>query len=359
MRAVLTDILPVWLKMAAIVAVALVMHSCEHKDLCFDHEDHMPRYATDLELEYDIWWEKPIDLSSNWQLDWPDFLELDYNSLLPGLPEGVRVHTYGENGLCVRTNLPAEGGTVHMQPGENSILVYNNDTEYILFNDMESYSRANVTTRTRQRSSYSGNPLYTPPARGPKRQEEILVNMPDMLYGNYRDSYMQERITVAPTLRLTMHPLVYKYVVCYRFSRGLEHVVLARGTISGLAESVSLHDGRTSASAVTVLFDCTLEGWGAQAEVRTFGIPDYPNPDYSRAEGNFAINLEVRLRNGKILNFYRDITDQLMAQPRGGVIILDGFEISDADASQGGEGVFEVDVDGWGEYQDIDVEFNF
>lgn len=57
------------------------------------------------------------------------------------------------------------------------------------------------------------------------------------------------------------------------------------------------------------------------------------------------LNLEVRLKNGKVKNFDFDVTDQVHRQPRGGVIIVDNLVIS------GGE--FEVDVEDWGDYEDI------
>ena len=64
--------------------------------------------------------------------------------------------------------------------------------------------------------------------------------------------------------------------------------------------------------------------------------------------------MEVRLRNGKIKTFDFDITDQIKNQPQGGVIVIRGLEITDAEG-QGGSSGFDVDVDGWGEYEDVPI----
>ena len=61
------------------------------------------------------------------------------------------------------------------------------------------------------------------------------------------------------------------------------------------------------------------------------------------------------LRNGKVLSFDYDVTDQLLHQPHGGVIRVGGIEISDDDG-KGGSGGFDVDVDGWGDYEDIPID---
>lgn len=76
-------------------------------------------------------------------------------------------------------------------------------------------------------------------------------------------------------------------------------MALARGALSGMAEAVWLNSGRTSEESATVLYDCTLQDFGAQASVRSFGIPDYPNEHYTtRAGGQYGLNLEVRLKTG-------------------------------------------------------------
>lgn len=273
---------------------------------------------------------------------------MDYHELCPDAPDGLRIQVYNEDGTNNVLNVAPEGDIVRMRPGEHSLLLYNNDTEYIVFDDMNSFASAKATTRTRTRASYGGNPYM-------ENTVENTVNAPDMLYGNYMENYTAERKTETDELPVTMHPLVFTYLVRYEFSHGLEYVALARGALAGMAGAVWLNSGRTSEEAVTILYDCSVEDFGAQACVHSFGIPDYPNEHYTaRAERRYGLNLEVRLKNGKVKSFDFDVTDQVAVQPQGGVIVVSGIEISDEDGTEGGSG-FEVDVEDWGEYEDVEL----
>lgn len=65
-----------------------------------------------------------------------------------------------------------------------------------------------------------------------------------MLYGNYMENYTAERKIEADELPVTMHPLVFTYLVRYEFSHGLEYVALARGALAGMAGAVWLNSGQ-------------------------------------------------------------------------------------------------------------------
>lgn len=332
------------------------LSSCQHKELCFDHYVHAPKSDIRISAEYEQDWEYMCeDGATDWKTypDWESSFGMKYDDLRPGIPEGLRVQVYNEDGTSEILNIAPEGEVTRIRPGEHSILFYNNDTEYIVFDQMQSYSLARATTRTRSRSTYSGNPFVEDAEAG----SEPTVNQPDMLYGSYIGSYQVERTKEPVDLSVVMHPLVFTYLVRYEFSHGLEYVALARGALSGMAEAVWLNSGTTTDEAVTVLFDCTVEDFGTQAAVKTFGIPGYPKENYSptKAGGAYALNLEVRMKNGKIKSFDFDVTDQVALQPQGGVIVVGGIEISDEEGEEGGSG-FEANVDDWGEYEDVELE---
>ena len=337
------------LKYIPLLAVTLTaLASCEHKDLCFDHDEHAPKSAVHIQAEYEQEWEFMCEGGTDWESMWKDEFGMEYDELRPATPEGLRIQFYHEDGTGSTHNVAPEGDVLHVRPGQHSILLYNNDTEYIVFDDMGSFASARATTRTRTRSSYLGNSYM-------EGADENTVGAPDMLYGSYIESYTAERKLEADELPVTMHPLVFCYLVRYKFSRGLEYVTLARGALAGMAGAVWLNSGRTDEEPATVLYDCTVEDFGAQACVHSFGIPDYPNEFYTtRTERRYGLNLEVMLKNGKIksLDFY--VTDQVAAQPQGGVIEVDGIEITDEEGMEGGSG-FDVDIDDWGEYEDIEL----
>lgn len=337
------------LKYIPLLAGALtVLASCEHKDLCFDHDEHAPKSAVHIQAEYEQEWELTSEGGTDWESMWKDEFGMEYDELRPVTPEGLRIQFYHEDGTNSMHNAAPEGDVLHVRPGQHSILLYNNDTEYIVFDDMGSFASARATTRTRTRSSYLGN-FYM------ESSDENTVNEPDMLYGSYIESYTAERKLETDKLPVTMHPLVFRYLVRYKFSHGLEYVALARGALAGMAGAVWLNSGRTAEESATILYDCTVEDFGAQACVHSFGIPDYPNDLYTtRAERKYGLNLEVMLKNGKIKSFDFDVTDQVAAQPQGGIIEVDGIEITDEEGLEGGSG-FDVDIDDWGEYEDIEL----
>lgn len=337
------------LKYIPLLAGALtVLASCEHKDLCFDHDEHAPKSAVHIQAEYEQEWELTSEGGTDWESMWKDEFGMEYDELRPVTPEGLRIQFYHEDGTNSMHNAAPEGDVLHVRPGQHSILLYNNDTEYIVFDDMGSFASARATTRTRTRSSYLGNSYM-------ESSDENTVNEPDMLYGSYIESYTAERKLETDKLPVTMHPLVFRYLVRYKFSHGLEYVALARGALAGMAGAVWLNSGRTAEESATILYDCTVEDFGAQACVHSFGIPDYPNELYTtRTDRRYGLNLEVMLKNGKIKSFDFDVTDQVAAQPQGGVIEVDGIEITDEEGLEGGSG-FDVDIDDWGEYEDIEL----
>ncbi|WP_367280279.1 DUF5119 domain-containing protein [uncultured Bacteroides sp.] len=225
---------------------------------------------------------------------------------------------------------------------------YNDDTEYIVFNNISSSATANATTRTRTRAGASFAEPHT---------DERTVNMPDMLYGSFVPDFEPIAVEGGQKLPVVMRPLVFTYLVRYQIEKGAQYVALARGAMAGMAESVYLKEGRTAEKAATLLFDCNLTDYGAEARVTSFGVPGFPDSYYSRGleyERHHALNLELMLKNGKKLNFEFDITEQMKNQPRGGVITVGGIQISDKDGTEGGSG-FDASVDGWGEYEDIEL----
>ena len=328
---------------AALAALALT--GCR-KDLCYDHDAHALGVRVDVTTTWLREWELHDFGGTNWETAWPVTWGMGYADLAPAVPEGLRAQVFKGEAMETRANMEPTGGRLSMSGGEHSILFYNNDTEYIVFHDTESSAEATASTRSRSRSTYA------------LKEGEETVNAPDQLYGAYVADYEAVPTDTVTPLPVTMRPLVYTYLVCYEFSHGLEYVALARGALSGMAGGVYLRDGRTTEEKVTVLFDEAeiVEGFGAYALVKSFGAPGMTNGDYvSRApeDQTFGLNLELRLKNGKMLPpFDFDVTEQVRLQPFGGIIWVSGIEVSDEDGTEGGS-VFDPDVKDWGEYEDV------
>lgn len=309
------------------------------KDLCYDHDRHGLTTRAWLYPQWEQEWER--DYGMAWEENWPDKYGIEYDLLRPDIATGIATAVYHDDGSRTERHLPAEGGELPMSEGEKSILLYNNDTRYILFSDLGSSAMASASTRTRLRTLYNST-----------HAEERTVNAPDMLYGAWIESYTAAPTAEPDSLGVVLRPLVYTYLIRYEFDSGLEHVTLARGALSGMAQSVYLQDGRTSDDTATILFDCELKDYGAETQLTSFGVPGFASEHYTqRASQQQTLNLEVLLKNGKLKTFEIDVSDQLTTQPRGGVITVSGLTVTDDEA--GGDAGFDVDVEGWGEYEDI------
>lgn len=334
-----------------IFLLALAFQGCTQKDLCFDHDPHAPKCEIDVSADWLLDWQYTYDGGVDWQSSWDKYdFGIAYNDLRPFKPTGIKVLTYTEGSENALSVIGPDGGTFFSTPGRHELLFYNNNTEYITFNDLDYSATATASTRGRSRASYLGNPLL------PGNGAENTVNAPDPLFGAYIPDYTAEMSVNAAKVNVTMKPLVFTYLVRYHFDYGLEYVALARGAMAGMAASVFLTDGHTGTEVATILHECEINSWGVEARVRSFGIPDFPNPFYTRAGSRFGVNLEVRLRNGKIMNFNWDVTEQMATQPRGGVIEVYGAKVTDEDAKED-TGGFDVTIDGWGEWVDIPLDF--
>lgn len=324
----------------------LVMVGCR-KELCYNHDEHSMTVKLHAVVEWEQEWERTYGY--DWKELWTAEHRYAYDDLRPEVADGIRAIAYGDAGYYSESNLPPEGGRLPIQEGRHSVMLYNNDTEYIVFNNTAESSMTTATTRSVSRATLKE-----------LHKDERTMNQPDQLYGCYIDECIGEKTLEKVEIPVTMHPLTYTYLIRYEFAHGLKYVALARGALAGMAEKVYLNDGHTDGNAATILFDCELTDFGADACMQSFGVPNYPGDHYTRADGNpayYTLNLEVRLMNGKILTYDFDVTEQVNAQPRGGVITVDGIEVSDEDGMEGA-GAFNPDVDGWGDFIDIPLPIN-
>lgn len=321
----------------------LLLASCNHQELCYDHPPHAHRYHIRVLADYRLEWEE-LYTGTDWKNNWPSHY-LPYEGFLPVKPMGLRVVNSGFDGKSDIHNLPADGGTITLYDGENDLLFYNNDTEYILFSHEDNGATTRASTRSRTRATYRGSKYAN--------EGEETVNAPDMLFANHIENYVPEKLVAPADVEVTLHPLVFTYKIRYEFESGLKYVSLVRGALTGMARSVLMNTGYTSSEPATILYDCEKTDFGARAVVKSFGVPDFPNDHYStRSNNKHSLNLEVMLRNGKQINFDFDITEQMKDQPHGGVIVVKGIVIKEEDGIAG-SGAFDVEVNDWGEYEDI------
>lgn len=332
--------------LACAAMAPLLLSSCR-KELCYNHWEHSMSVKADIRAVYGQEWE--LDCGCAWEDTWQTYgFNTGYDALRPGLPSGLKVLVYSPGGQYEEQNGAPEGFLVRMSEGEHSLLMYNNDTEYLLFNDLGSTATAVVTTRTRTRVPYSE-----------EHRDEITVNAPDMLYSHYVEYWYGEKKLEADILDAGMKPLVFTYYIRCGFSSGAQYIRQARGALSGMAAEVYLKDGSSSEDVITVLFneeDCSVLADRVEARVLSFGLPGFSGGSDEPVQdaGECFLTLDVELRNGNVKSFKTDVTSQMLSQPRGGVILVNGLVITDEEGSELGGG-FDVDVDGWGDYEDVEI----
>lgn len=337
--------------LAGTMLLAAVLTTGCRKDLCFDHDEHAPAVRTDVQPDWMQEWENPY-LGGEIQLDWEAIWEeqgwsRSYDEFRPEVADGIRSIVYNTDEQPSVSNLESDGGIISMSQGTHSILFYNNDTEYIIFDGTDNSASATASTRTRTRAGYQAPEPH---------QDERTITTPDNLYASYVPSYEAHKSITPDGLPVTMFPRTYTYLIRYRFKSGLQYVAQAKGALAGMAERVFLNDGHTDAEAATLLFDCKVDEKGCTAEVSCFGVPNfaYKTNEYTDdpAKLHCVLNLEVLLKNGKRLTFDRDVSEAMRLQPRGGILLFDDIEISDEDGLEGSGG-FDPDVEDWGDVIEV------
>lgn len=337
--------------------IALTVLAGCRKDLCYGHSEEVNLH---LEMIYSLNWHLPWD--EDWNENWPEEWIVDWDRMLPKEPEGVRLHIFdsGSKVPVSNHNFESYGGSVPLNSGHYDMLLYNNDTEGIVFENMHAASDASATTRIRTRSAYS--------TRYP---DEVTVSAPDILFAAYIPEFELEQPqngeSIHRTIDVELTPRTWTYLIRYEFAAGQEYVGEAQAYLSGMAGGVCLKDGMTTNDKiVTLLLDCSTCEYGVETIVRSFGLPgfDYETvrlggmSDRQAASEVTATNnlvLDMTLLSGKVKTVEFDVTDQVRRQPRGGVIVVKGIEVTKEEGQRPGGSGFEGEVNDWEENVDIDV----
>ena len=328
------------------LVILLSLSSCR-KELCYDHYP-----AIDLNFSWEQEWER--DYGHNHKATWdPALHRYENDDLRPDVPEWVKMVRYYDDGHIAERFFTPDGAKFEVETGAKcSFLFYNGDTEYIILSDVASLHDARATATSRSRGGSALQDL-----KG-LHQTSRTTNPPDVIYSAYVEDVpgiMNHEVKHMPT---KMQPLVYTYLVTFEFEHGIEYVALARGALGGMAEGVYLRTGVTTDEPSIILFDCDIHSDACRSQVRSFGIPGFPDSYFGRGTseppGPFSLNLEVKLTNGKTTDYTFDITDQIQNQPRGCVIRVGGIRVDDELANQSPAG-FDVDVSGWDDNVEVDL----
>lgn len=247
------------IKYITIIAIAILsitsFSSCEHKDLCYHHP-----HKTRLKIEFN--WEKAPDAYA----------------------KGMCVYFYAVDGSSYRrfdfSN--AEGGYVEINEGVYNVIVYNNDTEGVLFKNTKSYDSHHLYTREGNilENLYGSTAQSAPRAKG--SEDERVVITPDMMWGCAVTQvevtltgthYEHETITGdmdAPQLKvdntpedviLTFYPedMLCAYTYEIRNVKNIEEVKLACASLSGMSGGMTISNGELSKECITLPIPATCD----------------------------------------------------------------------------------------------------
>ena len=368
--------------------VALLLTSlitgCQRKPLYLVQHGNVSIATAEFDLRLEMLW--GMDWQTQWQYPWD---EAKYGPIGYTEPTGVHVIAYQLDDAMERfrwhydRHVSNKGGRVQLTTKEYyDMLLYNDDTEGILFTDRggSDYSTFNVTTRTNARAQYTRN--YA----GYNQPDQLFGTLIDELYiSDDPDDYVLERnedgsVTYVCKMEASLQPytFIYLYQVILKNNRTDKDepiVTSATGlTANGLASGTDLFTRRTHSSVVSLTpdnvapivkdYNVTLpDGTDTIADIlgariQTWGLPSIvPLEEVTRggvvevADSAF-VGVGLRLHNGYTYVLQKNVTEQMVEHPAGGVItlVLDVTkEIPDSIINRptvGGDG-FDVTVNQW------------
>ena len=75
-----------FLKIGTAAMAVMLFVGCDHKELCFDHDEHALKYHAEIEAAYTRVWQWTQPGETDWEKQWPLDFDITYQSLIPGFP---------------------------------------------------------------------------------------------------------------------------------------------------------------------------------------------------------------------------------------------------------------------------------
>lgn len=311
------------------VLCSVVLASCEHKELCFNHP-----HTAKIRVEFD--WRNAPDAN----------------------PEGMSVWFYPmeEDGTLRRFDFQGtKGGEVEIAVGSYRVICYNNDSEANLATGMEDYYTHKIYTR----DGYIFEPVYgnATGASPHNVDDEHVTICPDMLWGChvfdvtiteggvnciYQEDGEVSGMSGSSDRVVTLYPaeVICTYTYEIRNVNNLKATTQMCGSLSGLAHGLFMGMEEIEHERVTVPFEAVSDGVSTvMGKFLTFGHCASHDP-------HTIFTLYVWMKDGKKLYYTFDVTDQVdnAPDPQHVHIIIDGLDLPQP--IEDGDG-FHVDIDDW------------
>ena len=334
---------------AAIAAIAM-LSGCRHKDLCYHHP-----HGHDILIKFD--WRDAPDATAEGMAVF--FYPLDAGSRVGDQDALPYAPVY-------RVDLGVDGGYLRsVPPGKYRVITYNNDTEGVLFGNLDDFDTHHGYTR----EGSPLEPLYgntsgrnIPTASGAESQRIVIT--PDMMWGystvdvevtDYGISYIcvpeseKDQYIGTPVMDknfvITLYPheltCIYTYEI--RNIKNLEYAIQHSATLTGMAPELQFGDEALHEEPVIIPFDAYSDG------VSTITGRFYTWGHHPESEVPHKFVLYIWMQNEAKGWYYTwDVTEQIHKAPnkRRVHLILDNLELP-TPIEPGGDGGFEPSIDDW------------
>lgn len=328
-----------------------------------------------------------------WQVNWQTAWDFDWKTEVYGPvgytePKGIRMHIYTLDDTEAPKshyvyNFTGTEGQADVFVGIHDLLFHNNDSEVLLFRSEDELSDIYSYTRIISRGLRSSIPVQTTEQKIATKADddpedtdlteeidEPVAFAPDELFVLYDPKhritddlsdyeYIDGKYVLRIQGELIPHSFIYLFQI--RLLNNLDRVAGSSGAaLTGMAESVNLRTGETSATPVCVPMDVFINTTADPdlmgARVLGFGIPGcnpFDEASVAATESKHWLVLNVMFKTGKYKNIRIDVTDQIRALPTGGVIPLEidveDFPEEDTDPPIDEGGGFKPLIDDWSE----------
>ena len=229
--------------------LVLLLSACNHKELCLQHP-----HTVRLKVEYD--WQNAPDAS----------------------PKGMCVFFYpSEGGNYIRADFSGkEGGYVEIPVGKYNVITYNNDTEAVMFANVNDYAGHQAFTREGSVLGPALGSMAPPDLKLAGVEQERVVITPDMLWGySEEDVAVVEMTTDGEENKLILFPedLVCHYTYEIRNVNNLKHAVMMCASLSGMSGRLTFSNKELHPECVTIPFEAKIDRENSliTGEFYTFG----------------------------------------------------------------------------------------
>lgn len=256
-------------------------------------------------------------------------------------PEGMSVLFYPTDGSSYwRFEIENDRGNAKLPVGTYNVLSFNNDTSTILFENIDYYGKALITTNSALLSDgLSANWYSSQPPTDSDDSSQNIITSPDMVWG--ANTYIYRRTGNTQTLTLYIQKLVAKYNVRIINVENFESVYQTGIAITGLSAGRYLSDMQLMKEIATIPGSLNNAGNGVfSGSINGFG--------HISGESKCSLWLYFNLRDGKKLAFQYDITSMIenAPDPFNVEILIDGVKLPEVETSAPDSGL-NVGLDEW------------